>query len=87
MIARPQNQAAGRPTNATPFHNGISCSVHTPSFSGYAQIFAPLGVVVGTRRRHLGPWAPRKNIRPQNRPKLLVVRLVTFRLKSSRKGS
>lgn len=56
MIARPQDQAAGRPTNATPFHNGISCSVDAPSFSGYAQIFAPLGIAVGTRRRHLGPW-------------------------------
>lgn len=87
MIARPQDEAAGRPTNATPFHNGISCSAYAPSFSGYAQIFAPLGVVVGTRRRHLGPWQWVKRYVPRNRPKLAVVRLVTFRLKSSVKGS
>lgn len=65
MIARPQNQAAGRPTNATPIHNGISCSVDAPSFSGYAQVFAPLGVAGGTTRRHLGPWQGAKRYVPR----------------------
>lgn len=87
MIARPQDQVAGRPTNATPLRNGISCSAYPPSFSGYAQIFAPLGVVVGTRRRHLGPWQWVERYVSQNRPKLAVVRLVTFRPESSVKGS
>lgn len=57
MIARPQDQAAGRPTNATPFHNGIDMQRVRPLLQRLRSDFCPFGRSGGHQTAPLGTLA------------------------------
>lgn len=64
MIARPQDQAAGRPTNATPFRNGIDLQRVRPLLQRLRSDFCPFGRSGGHQTAPLGTLAVDEKIRP-----------------------